>query len=83
MDDDCAHGLICEDNVCIQGCVSDEECGDGMVCAACGRCQPEENPVCGEYKEYCTTAAECGDGRTCTELARCAYECDMADPVSL
>jgi len=81
IDEDCAHGMICEENICIEGCTSDDDCSGDDVCAACGRCQPADNPVCGEYKEYCQDAAECGDGRTCTELARCAFECEMSNPV--
>jgi hypothetical protein len=83
-DDDCAHGLICEGNVCIQGCQHDEECqdeGEGWVCTACGRCAPPESPTCGEWKTFCDTDPECGEGRVCTELSRCTYTCETTDPL--
>lgn len=84
VDDDCTHGMICEDNVCVTGCQSDDECsefGEGWVCTSCGRCQPPEQPTCGEWKILCETNEECGAGRLCTELARCAYTCDETSPV--
>ncbi|MCD6496721.1 MAG: hypothetical protein J7M25_00240 [Deltaproteobacteria bacterium] len=84
-DDDCGAGKICQtDN---QGgmqcqpaeCQSDDDCQAGYVCAECGRCEPKDNPVCGDTKRYCNTNDECGSGRTCNEAGKCVFTCTTND----
>lgn len=80
-DDDCGAGLICEPDgeggmTCQPAeCQSDDDCDAGFVCAECGRCVPEDNPVCGDTKTYCETTPECGEGRVCNAAGKCIYEC--------
>jgi hypothetical protein len=86
VDDDCGNGTICEFDVsldyyiCVPGCSSDDECGEGEVCASCGRCAPEENPVCGgDSKVFCESDAECGS-KVCSVDQKCALTCEMTEP---
>ncbi len=85
-DEECGNGTICEYSealsyhICVPGCGSDEECADGEVCAACGRCVPEENPVCGDSKVFCERDEECGS-KVCSVDFKCALECDTANPL--
>ncbi len=84
-DDDCGAGKICEKNdqgemVCQPAeCTSDDDCrqlyGEGYVCADCGRCTPQETPVCGDTKHYCDTSDQCGPNRVCNEYGKCIFQC--------
>lgn len=49
LDAHCGPGFSCELGVCVEGCVEDSECDDGLVCAEHGRCldpsAPESDPL--------------------------------------
>lgn len=84
-DDDCGNGHICElgpDGVliCVPGCQSNDDCDEGFVCTSCGRCAPEDNPVCGDSKVFCSTDAECG-AKVCTVDNKCGLVCDELEPL--
>lgn len=84
-DADCGNGTICEPDasgnyICVPGCKSNDECPDGFVCTSCGRCAPEDNPVCGDSKVFCSTDEECGV-KVCTADYKCGLTCDMNDPL--
>ncbi|MBU1537497.1 hypothetical protein KKF84_19435 [Myxococcota bacterium] len=86
QDEDCGNGTICEFSdtlgyhICVPGCASDDECNENEVCAPCGRCVPEDNPVCGDSKVFCENSEECGT-KICSIDFKCALECDMASPM--
>ncbi len=85
VDDDCGNGFICEANdsgerFCVPGCQSNDECGEGEVCTSCGRCAPEDNPVCGDSKVFCSSNDDCGL-KVCTADNKCGLVCDMEEPL--
>ncbi|MBN2724110.1 MAG: hypothetical protein JXR95_08585 [Deltaproteobacteria bacterium] len=86
VDDDCGNGTICEMSeelgylICVPGCQSDDECSEGYVCASCGRCVPEENPVCGDSKVFCESDEQCGT-KVCSIDQKCAETCEGTDPL--
>lgn len=49
LDAHCGPGFSCELGVCVEGCVEDNQCDDGLVCADHGRCldpdAPETDPL--------------------------------------
>ncbi|KAH7720257.1 hypothetical protein AAVH_12234 [Aphelenchoides avenae] len=82
VDSDCgSRTVICEENVCVQGCLSSNECGSNAVCAN-GRCinqprpqppRPNEPPApqC-EIDVNCQRGFNCQNGRCIPgKWARC------------
>ncbi|MDA3864337.1 MAG: hypothetical protein PF689_10770 [Deltaproteobacteria bacterium] len=85
-DADCGNGTICEldpetgNMICIPGCTSDDDCAEDEVCASCNRCEPEDNPVCGDSKVFCENNEDCGS-KICSEDHKCALSCETSDPL--
>ena len=80
-DTDCQADQFCETDsgVCKAKCTSDEECGPGMVCSACGKCQPKGTPAtCGTVPTFCSDAVPCGAGKSCQQ-GRCHFQCTATD----
>ncbi|MFH1130892.1 MAG: hypothetical protein V1754_06125 [Pseudomonadota bacterium] len=77
-DSDCPSNEYCgEVKTCVDRCKSDDECSPELVCTACGRCQPkEEPPTCGEKPNYCSESQPCGAKKQCL-LGRCHFECGL------
>jgi hypothetical protein len=75
-DEECGDEHYCSENKCVERCKSDDDCSGGLVCVACGKCQPPETPAtCGEVPDYCDEKRPCGAGKSC-EVGRCHYSCD-------
>lgn len=78
-DAQCEPDELCEEGACKPRCSSDDECGPGMVCAACGKCQPEDVPAtCGSTQVYCSSEVSCGSGKAC-QSGRCHFQCASSD----
>jgi len=57
MDDDCPAGTVCEQNKCVDACVTDADCPADYICLD-GHCIPEPG-------DPCQTDADCPTGLVC------------------
>jgi hypothetical protein len=66
FDDECEGELVCYEGLCVEeagggeGCMNDDECGDGEICNLANECVPDEGGG-----DDCASMADCADGEFC------------------